>query len=223
MPVLHRRLPPAGQHPVRRGGAPVLRILPRGYHDPVPDAHRAPPRAQRRADQGEQERRLDHLVERFTAIDFLAPLGREGLRELAARVGTAAYGRDEPIVREAEAGSDLYVIDRGEVSVRVGGTTAAPEIARLRAGDFFGEMSLMTGEPRRATVKALGDVATLRVDKDSFREVLARYPKVVEEIARVLAARQTALEAQTSGPGGAAPAEANSHALVRLIRSFFRL
>lgn len=138
-------------------------------------------------------------------------------------MGTAAYGRDEPIVREAEAGSDLYVIDRGEVSVRVGGTTAAPEIARLRAGDFFGEMSLMTGEPRRATVKALGDVATLRVDKDSFREVLARYPKVVEEIARVLAARQTALEAQTSGPGGAAPAEANSHALVRLIRSFFRL
>jgi small-conductance mechanosensitive channel/CRP-like cAMP-binding protein len=171
----------------------------------------------------ERERRLARLAERFQAIDFLAPLGPEVLEELAARVETVVYGRGESIVREGEQGSDLYVVDRGEVSVRVDGG-ASEVVARLRAGDFFGEMSLMTGEPRRADVVALGDVEAVRVDKASFREVLSRNPKVVEEISRVLAQRTIALEAHaTASPKGEGGVEGRSRALVNVIRSFFRL
>jgi small-conductance mechanosensitive channel len=173
----------------------------------------------------EQDRRRQRLAERFQAIDFLAPLGEEVLRLLAERVRTEAYGRGEKIVLEGETGTDLYLVERGQVAVMVDGGGAPRELARLGPGDFFGEMSLTTGEPRRATVVALGDVVAVRLDKESFREVLARDPRVVDEIGRVLAARQAALEADAAA--SAHPAEQaiehRSRALVRAIRGFFRL
>jgi CRP-like cAMP-binding protein len=147
------------------------------------------------------------------------------LDELAARVATAAYGRGEPIVREGDDGGELYVIDRGEVSVRVEAAGSPHEIARLGPGDFFGEMSLMTGEPRRAAVVALGDVEAVRVDRESFREVLARNPKVIEEIGRVLHERAHALQEDAAANPREAQetAENRSRALVDVIRGFFRL
>jgi small-conductance mechanosensitive channel/CRP-like cAMP-binding protein len=173
----------------------------------------------------EHDRRLGRLARRFQAIDFLAPLGPGVLDELAARVATAAYGRGEPIVREGDDGGELYVIDRGEVSVRVEAAGSPHEIARLGPGDFFGEMSLMTGEPRRAAVVALGDVEAVRVDRESFREVLARNPKVIEEIGRVLHERAHALQEDAAANPREAQetAENRSRALVDVIRGFFRL
>jgi small-conductance mechanosensitive channel/CRP-like cAMP-binding protein len=172
----------------------------------------------------DQERQHDRLAERFLAIDFLAPLGRDVLRGLAARVRKEAYGRGEKVVREGEQGADLFVVERGQLAVMVDGGAGSREIARLAPGDFFGEMSLMTGEPRRATVVALGDVEAVRVDRDSFREVLARDPRVVDEIGSVLAERQAALDADAAAAAGRPqpPAE-RSRALVGRIRSFFRL
>jgi CRP-like cAMP-binding protein len=115
-------------------------------------------------------------------------------------------------------------VDRGQLAVMVEGAGESHEIARLSPGDFFGEMSLMTGEPRRATVVALGDVEAVRLDKDSFREVLARDPRVVDEIGRVLAQRLAALEADAEATAGRAAAPADrSSALISRIRSFFRL
>lgn len=172
----------------------------------------------------EAERRHDRLAEHFLAIDFLAPLGPDVLRGLAGRVRAEAYGRGEKVVREGEAGSDLFVVDRGQLAVMVEGGGESHEIARLSPGDFFGEMSLMTGEPRRATVVALGDVEAVRLDKDSFREVLARDPRVVDEIGRVLAQRLAALEADAEATAGRAATPADrSSALISRIRSFFRL
>ena len=173
----------------------------------------------------ERDRRLERLAARFQAIDFLAPLGAEVLRGLAERVRTVAYGRGERIVSEGDQGTDLFVLERGQVAVTVDGSGQAHEIARLGAGDFFGEMSLMTGEARRATVVALGDVEAVRLDKDSFREVLSRSPHVLEEIGRVLAARQAALDADAAASAGAAAPgiDHSSHALIKRIRGFFRL
>jgi CRP-like cAMP-binding protein len=175
-------------------------------------------------EQRDRERRAERLAARFQAIDFLAPLGAEVLRELAGRLRTVAYGRGERIVSEGDEGADLFVLERGQVAVLVGHGTQAQEIARLGPGDFFGEMSLMTGEVRRATVVAQGDVEAVRVDKDSFREVLSRSPHVLDEIGRVLVARQAALEAAAASAGAAgAGMDQASYALIDRIRGFFRL
>jgi len=173
----------------------------------------------------ERERRHRRLAEHFLSIDFLAPLGQEVLLGLAQRVRTAVYGRGQAIVREGEEGTDLFLVDRGQVAVTVDAGGKAQEVARLGPGEFFGEMSLMTGEARRATVIALGDVETVRVDKDSFREVLATDPRLVEEIGRMLAARQATLDATAAaGAAGIEQAiETRSQALVKKIRGFFGL
>lgn len=172
----------------------------------------------------EQDRRRDRLAARFQAIDFLAPLGEEVLRALSERVRTETYGRGEKIVREGEPGADLYLVERGQVSVTLESAGTPRELARLGPGDFFGEMSLTTGAPRSATVVALGDVEAVRLDKETFREVLARDPRVVEKIGAVLVARQAALEADAAA---ARPSdqvmENRSRVLVKAIRGFFRL
>jgi small-conductance mechanosensitive channel/CRP-like cAMP-binding protein len=175
-------------------------------------------------EQREQDRRRDRLAARFQAIDFLAPLGQDVLRALAERVRTETYGRNERIVREGEPGADLFLLERGQVSVTLESAGTPRELARLGPGDFFGEMSLTTGAPRSATVVALGDVEAVRLDKETFREVLARDPRVVEKMGAVLAARQAALEADAAA---ARPSdlvmENRSRALVKTIRGFFRL
>jgi len=173
----------------------------------------------------EEEDRVRNLADRFMAIDFLAPLGHEALLALARRVRTVSFGQGEAIVREGEDGTDLFLIKHGEVSVGVTSGTGSHEVARLKAGDFFGEMSLMTGEARRATVVALGDVRAVRVDKESFRDVLAHHPELVERISHVLAQRETALEERLAS----LPAEADkviakrSAALLGAIKGFFGL
>jgi small-conductance mechanosensitive channel len=172
----------------------------------------------------DQEERIQRLADRFRAIDFLAPLGGPELTALAKRVRSISFGKGETIVREGDAGTDFYLLERGEVSVLITPGGRATELARLRAGDFFGEMSLMTGEARKASVVATGDVAAVRLDKDSFREVLSHNPRVVDQISRVLAIRQTALEEAAATPADAQKSiERRSVALMSVIRGFFRL
>ena len=60
----------------------------------------------------------------------------------------------------------------------------------MQAPSFFGEMSLLTGEPRTATVKSVGSVVVFSIDKALFKDVLVGYPAISEELARVLESRQ---------------------------------
>ena len=172
----------------------------------------------------DRERHQERLVARFQAIDLLAPLGPDVLRDLAARVKTQAYGRGQAIVREGESGSDLYVVERGQVAVMVDVAGLPHEVARIGPGDFFGEMSFMTGESRRASVVALGDVEVVRVDQDSFREVLGHDPRVLDAMGRVLAIRQADLEALRSGATDTGQTmDTRSQVLIKKIRGFFGL
>src|SRR5207248_10297351 len=72
-------------------------------------------------------------------------------------------------------------------------------IATLQAGDFFGEMSLLTGDKRSATVVALEDVECYRLDKDAFHDILQKRPEIAEHISHVLARRRMEHEAAREG------------------------
>jgi CRP-like cAMP-binding protein len=90
----------------------------------------------------------------------------------------------------------LYMIIEGEASVQVfAGNEMQKEVARLRAGSFFGEMSLMTGAPRSATVVAATDVQCYRLDKATFQEIIHERPELAEKVAEILAHRRVQLEA----------------------------
>jgi len=143
----------------------------------------------------DKERRQRRLAEHFLSIDFLAPLGKEVLMGLAQRVRTAVYGRGQAIVREGDEGTDLFLVERGQVAVTVDAGGKAQEVARLGPGEFFGEMSLMTGEARTASVIAATDLVCYRMDKPAFQVVLREMPALADQIAEILVMRRTALTA----------------------------
>ena len=97
-------------------------------------------------------------------------------------------------------------------------------MARLGAGSFFGEMSLMTGEARSATVVALTGARCYRLDKSAFQEVLRRRPELAERVAEILASRRYGLheaEQDLATVGAATPP--SKMALMSRISEFFGL
>jgi len=99
-------------------------------------------------------------------------------------------------------------------------------IASLHAGDFFGEVGMMTGAPRSTTVIALGDVECYRVDKDAFHDILRSRPQIAEDISEVLARRTAELDAAREDLNEEAKrARMRDHQgdLLRRIRNFFAL
>ena len=107
-----------------------------------------------------------------------------GLRVHALPIGTG-------IVHQGDAGSTLYVISAGMVRVMLDLPDGRQEeVARLGAGEYFGEMSLLAGEPRAATVMAHTDCQLLEIDKETLRLIFDKHPELMETMARSVSERQ---------------------------------
>jgi CRP-like cAMP-binding protein len=97
------------------------------------------------------------------------------------------HGEGDVVITEGESGSSMYVIAQGEVKVYTrgtGGTGGNIYLAKLGEGDFFGEVSVLTGKPRTATITASKPTELLRLDKEKLDNALAKYPgirKVLDE------------------------------------------
>jgi len=130
-------------------------------------------------------------------VDLFRTLTEEERYSLATRLRLAPFVRGEAMTRQGAEAHWLYLIHKGDAEVRVsvdGGKTSE-RVAIIHAGDFFGEMGLMTGAPRSATVNALTDVECYRLDKEAFNETLHRRPEIAEDISLILARRRVELEA----------------------------
>ena len=91
------------------------------------------------------------------------------------------HGEGDVILSEGDTGSSMYVIAHGEVKVYTRGTTSAGGnvyLAKLGEGDFFGEVSVLTGKPRTATITASKPTELLRLDKEKLDNALAKYPGI---------------------------------------------
>jgi CRP-like cAMP-binding protein len=152
--------------------------------------HETPERDARKADR-EQAQRLRALDK----VDLFRTLANEQRTSLASQLTYVPYGAGEAVTHEGEHDDGLFMILEGEASVRIGKGNDQREVARLKPGEFFGEMSLMTGEVRTATVIAATDLVCYRVSKAAFQAVIEETPGVAELIAEVLMTRKHALEA----------------------------
>jgi CRP-like cAMP-binding protein len=168
----------------------------------------------------EDDARLVKREKALAAVDFLSVLSPEQRRILAMRGREHWYSTGEAIVRQGEASTELYVVQSGEVVVKRSDTV----LARLGPGQFFGEMALMTGEPRNATVNAVQPAALFEIDSEAMRETLEKTPELAEHISRVIAARQTKLETPDAPEAEARDTvERKSSLLLGRIRQFFAL
>lgn len=159
-------------------------------------------------------------------VHLFASLEQEDRFELAADLQRLAIPTRETVVRQGDSGDTLYVIAEGAMDVLVR-TDASPDpvrVATLGAGDFFGEMSLLTGEARRATVRAATPVVLYELSRDTVADLIGRRPDVADTLSRAVAERSVGLDAAQRDAGLAAKAEAVatlSSQLSSMVRDFF--
>lgn len=101
------------------------------------------------------------------------------------------YGRGEWIIEQGAEGDSMFILARGsaDVFLGAGGAQDSP-VASLHAGDYFGEMSLLTGERRSATVVAASDCEVLEIEKPVVAQLLAANPSLLEKLGEMLAQRR---------------------------------
>jgi len=168
----------------------------------------------------------DGVAATLRSVALLAPLDDAEIGRLSRRVRRLTYGAGEVVVREHVTGDSFYVIEQGGADVSIGAGDAVRQLRRLSAGDVFGEMSLLAGEPRAATVRAASDLVVLVVDRDAFREIIAANPAILDPLSEIAARRQAELQerlraaaAHRAGAEGAA----HAHRLRERIKAFFGL
>ncbi|NJL29020.1 MAG: mechanosensitive ion channel, partial [Thermoanaerobaculia bacterium] len=179
-----------------------------------------------------QEQQGDTAVEaRFkllSRIDLFKDFAPERLRRLAQQARRELYDDGENLVREGEQGDSLFVVDTGRAIVTksgLAGSTSGIELAVLGPGDFFGEMSLLTGEPRSASVSSDGSCAVLVLAKDAIEPLMQEDPELAAALSRVLAARRLDLEHRLEDRRSRGTQEqlATEASLLQRIRGFFKL
>jgi small-conductance mechanosensitive channel len=171
------------------------------------------------------DRELERRDEVLRCVDFLDVLPSEAHRSLAAAARVRLYAPGETIVSQGDPSSDMYIIDRGFVVVELVRETRSVPVARIGPKKFFGEMGLMTGEVRKATVRAETECEVLVVGHEAFHAALASKPGVVEKISELLAVRQAELDEVASSRGTAIPEpmQDRSKRLISQIKDFFKI
>jgi small-conductance mechanosensitive channel/CRP-like cAMP-binding protein len=167
----------------------------------------------------------EHRERTLRFVDLFRGLPDDVLDALARGSKRRFFMAGETVIAEGDEGDELFVVERGEVEVLLTRHGEAMRVSVIGASGFFGEMSLMTGERRRATVRALGPSALLVVDKAVLAPVLGAHPEFALEMSTMLAARELALGQVPIGPemNGQAVVEVRSRDLLDRIRKFFGL
>ena len=167
-----------------------------------------------------REHRCNDMVRMFEKVPVLSPLSPEERAQLAHQVKIEPFGEGEIIVRQQEAGDSLYIITKGTCEVLLESSSRQfKKVAVLTKGDFFGEMSLLTGEPRSATVRAIEDTEVIMIQKEIFSDILSANSGISEYLGQVLAERQQQLARQ--GGDSSAMAAATPGGFIQKIKSFF--
>ena len=115
---------------------------------------------------------VGRMVAQLAAVDFLGTLDAKQLEALAKEARWESYLPGERVVRQGEPGEVLYVIASGRADVRLEQGGLSSTVTTLDAGKFFGEMSLLTGEPRSATVSAATELVVIAVAKQALLQVV---------------------------------------------------
>ncbi len=130
---------------------------------------------------------------RLRSIPLFASLGSEELAKLAERLMLERYAADEHIVRQGEPGDKLYIISRGEVEVVAADGHSQRRVTTLNEGDYFGELALLTDQPRSATVRSILPTQLYGLAREDFLDLLEREPRIRQGVLEIVSVRRDAL------------------------------
>ncbi|MBD3369604.1 mechanosensitive ion channel [Candidatus Fermentibacteria bacterium] len=138
----------------------------------------------------------EDLTEELRSVELFEPLSEEQLQQLAARCSKLRYAAGEVLVKQGAKGDSLYLIRSGRVKVELVEDGSITQLATLQPGDYFGEMSLLTGEERSATVTAVEETEVVVVDKEGLSALLEEDSRMLEELSRMLEQRLSEISTQ---------------------------
>lgn len=139
----------------------------------------------------------EEVVSLLRRVDILKALDADDVTLLADDLRSQLFAHDEVVCRQGEMGSTFYIIRSGRVAVRTKSAEGIEsEVARLGPGDYFGEVSLLTGEARSSTCVAVEDTELLALDRETFSVLLQENPPVAQRMSEVLAMRTQAAQAK---------------------------
>ncbi len=159
-----------------------------------------------------------------SAIDgseLFAPLSADERAQLSAGARALPFTAGETIVREGETTSSMFLIASGRASVSVAaGTAQSQKLAMLDPGSSFGEISLLTGEPRTATVRAVEESLLVEIDKGTIAPILLANPSLVEKLDAIILERRRETAGRLDSARGAAVGEEPQALRARIARFF---
>ena len=168
-----------------------------------------------------RRRELGRRLEMLRRVDLFDALSKEEMAEIAERLSYAPFARGDVITKQGNVAHWLYLIAFGEAEVLFEPPQGPMQpLGTLGAGQFFGEMALVAGDARTATVVAKTDVECYRLDRASFQSLVLARPEIAEEIAKIIGARRGGLE-QVREAFKVAPAAEIQKDLLARIRRFF--
>lgn len=123
-------------------------------------------------------------------IEIFESLNQNEIAEIADSVKCREYNAHEVVINENESGDSMFIVIEGLLDVLVTSEDGKQlTVGRLTPGEFFGEMSLMTGEKRSATVKCETGVLLYEVTKDSISKIIANRKELIEEFGEIISRR----------------------------------
>jgi small-conductance mechanosensitive channel/CRP-like cAMP-binding protein len=174
-------------------------------------------------------RELAARLEVLAQLPLFATLTDGERTALAAEIHEMTYLAGDIVSREGDVSDSMYILARGDVAIFRGGTEQEPKrayLAELSAPNYFGEMGLLTGAARTATIIARGDALCYRIERSGFDAILRARPEVVGSISQTVAEREAANTATLlalSEEARARQASGRAADLVRRIQTFFGL
>lgn len=133
---------------------------------------------------------IEDIKKILKAIEILDPLNPEEIKTLARNLKSVHYKAEELVIIQGEEGSSMFILLEGLLSVHIKNSEGNNiKVATLKAGDFFGEVSLFTGEPRTATVTADTESLVLEITKDAVLPIIKNRVDLVDDFSRIISKR----------------------------------
>ena len=171
-------------------------------------------------DQVRTEAHVVAAAERLGSIDLFATQSVDTRHRLATSAAHHLFAAGEAMVRQDAEGDSMFVLLSGRARVTL--EPLGQEVAIIPSGGFFGEMSMLTGDRRTATVRALDDVQALEISAADFRELAVADPVLLDHISSIVTSRRAGLDEARAAAAAAVVPEAKQTLLARM-RKFLQV
>ncbi|MCF7973074.1 MAG: ABC transporter substrate-binding protein [Phycisphaerae bacterium] len=158
-------------------------------------------------------------------IELFSPFSGQAKQELSQRMHRRQYEPEETIIQQGDEGDSLFIIVEGVVKVVVNlDDGKSLEVARLGAGSFFGEMALLTGEARTATIQAVSNSQLYEITKTDIAPLISLEPHIAHALTDVLTERKLATASKKEkGENAAEIKKSFSRQILKNLQRFFGL